>query len=182
MYVGKKWQFSNIESFLLCIRIEYISNCIKRVIFVILCVTFHKTNELKWVVHTFVSWLNPKLANNVCQWWTMTNSDVIFKLGLPLLSVLMRYLDRYLDHDQEDAPVYTRHSLFNLTNILTFLFIVQSLFNCNPTNIWMKIFQIECLHWTRTYFTRNENYLDRGMIAIFILYLSLYHAQKHCII
>ena len=37
-------------------------------------------------------------------------------------------LDCYLDYDPEDAPVYTEHSLFNITKSVMIVFIVQSLF------------------------------------------------------
>ena len=48
-------------------------------------------------------------------------------------------LDRYLDPNQEDAPVYTGHSLFNTTKCVPLLFIVQSLLY---HNIWITIIQI----------------------------------------
>ena len=41
-------------------------------------------------------------------------------------------LDCYLDLDPEDAPVYTGHSLFNITKSVTLLFIVQSLLHVHP--------------------------------------------------
>ena len=49
-------------------------------------------------------------------------------------ALLLIYLDRdmddiNLDRDPEDAPVYTRHSLFNRSKHVTFVFIVQSLFD-----------------------------------------------------
>ena len=53
---------------------------------------------------------------------------------------LDRELDINLDHDPEDAPVHTGHSLFNLTMRVTFVFIVLSLFDGqdgNPSNIWI---------------------------------------------
>ena len=62
-------------------------------------------------------------------------------------------LDCNLDHDPEDVPVYTGHSLFHTTKRITLLFIVQSLLNHNPLNIWLKIIritiQIDCLHGTK---------------------------------
>ena len=45
----------------------------------------------------------------------------------------------YLDHDPEDVPIYTGHSLFNTTKHITLLFIVHSLLLCNPPNIWIKM-------------------------------------------
>ena len=41
-------------------------------------------------------------------------------------------LDCYLDRNQEDAPIYTGHSLFNITKSVTLLFIVQSLLHVHP--------------------------------------------------
>ena len=38
-------------------------------------------------------------------------------------------LDRYLDSDPEDTPVYTGHSFFIITKSVTVAFIVQSLFD-----------------------------------------------------
>ena len=43
-----------------------------------------------------------------------------------------------LDRDPGDEPGYTGHALFNTTNRITSLFIVQSLFRRNPPNIWIK--------------------------------------------
>ena len=37
----------------------------------------------------------------------------------------------------EDVPIYTGYSLFHTTKRITLLFIVQSLLNCNPPNIWI---------------------------------------------
>ena len=38
-------------------------------------------------------------------------------------------LDYYLDRDPEEAPIYMRHSLFNITKTITIAFIVKSLFD-----------------------------------------------------
>ena len=49
----------------------------------------------------------------------------------PLNPVYMEqnYLDRNRDANPEAAPVYTGHSLFNITKNVTIVFIVQSLFD-----------------------------------------------------
>ena len=54
---------------------------------------------------------------------------------------LDRVLDRDLDLDPEDAPIYTGHSLFNIPTIVTLLFNVQSSIYGNLHNIWIKIIQ-----------------------------------------
>ena len=63
------------------------------------------------------------------------------------------YLDRNLDCNPKDVPVYTGHSLFNTTKRITLLFIVQSFLHCYPPNIWIEIsqiaIQIECLQGTK---------------------------------
>ena len=66
-----------------------------------------------------------------------------------------------LDHDSEEEPFYTAHSLFNITKCYMFVFIVQSLFDGpdrNLPNIWINIIQIaiqiECLPGTK--------FLDQG--------------------
>ena len=61
---------------------------------------------------------------------------------------LDRNFDRYLDRNPEDAPVYTGHSLLNVTKIIT-LFIVQSLLHRSPPNIIQITIQIKYLHWTK---------------------------------
>ena len=57
---------------------------------------------------------------------------------------LDRNLDCELDHDPEDVPVNRVHSLFNPTQRIKLLFIVQSLIllHGKPPNIWIKIIQI----------------------------------------
>ena len=47
------------------------------------------------------------------------------------------YLDRDLDRNLEDGPVYTGHALFNTTKRITLLFIVQLFLHHNPPNIWI---------------------------------------------
>ena len=62
-------------------------------------------------------------------------------------------LDCELDHDPEDVPVDRVHSLFNPTQRIKLLFIVQPLLHGKPPNIWIKIIQIaiqiECIHGTK---------------------------------
>ena len=62
---------------------------------------------------------------------------------------------------------YTRQSLFNTTKRIKLLFIVQSLLNRNPSNIWIKIIQIaiqiECLHGTK--FLNPDRNLDPDKFA-----------------
>ena len=66
--------------------------------------------------------------------------------GIRMLIPLFRFVP-------EDAPIYTGHSLFNITKSITLFFIVQSLLHHNPPHIWTKIIQItiqiECLHGTK---------------------------------
>ena len=52
---------------------------------------------------------------------------------------LDRDLDSNLDRDPEDIPVYTSHSLFNITKRITLLFIVCSLLHRSLPNIWIKM-------------------------------------------
>ena len=58
-----------------------------------------------------------------------------------------------LYHDPEDAPIYTKHSLFKITRHITFVFIVQSLFDgsdiANPPYAGIKIIQIEYSYGTK---------------------------------
>ena len=51
-------------------------------------------------------------------------------------------MDYDLDHDPEDVPIYTGHSLFNTTKCIPSLFIVQSLYHRIQPNIWIKIIKI----------------------------------------
>ena len=67
------------------------------------------------------------------------------------------YLDSNLDHkldcNPDDISLYMGRSLFNTTKCITLLFIVHSLLQRNPPNIWIRVIQIviqiECLHRTK---------------------------------
>ena len=48
-------------------------------------------------------------------------------------------LDCNLECDPDDVPVYTGHSLFKTTKLITLFFIVQSLLHCNPPYIRIEI-------------------------------------------
>ena len=50
-----------------------------------------------------------------------------------IINIVRKYCD--LDCDPEDVHIYTGHPLFNVTECITLLFIVQSLLHCNPPNI-----------------------------------------------
>ena len=71
----------------------------------------------------------------------------IFCKDLNPVYTKQNYLDRNLDcYLGEEAPVYTGRSLFNITKIVTLLFVVQSLLYRNSPNMWIEIIQIEFLH------------------------------------
>ena len=73
-----------------------------------------------------------------------------WKLSFQIIPPFTRsknYLDRDLDcnlycdldHDPEDEPIYTGHSLFTTTKHITLFFIAQSLLHPILLNIWIKI-------------------------------------------